>query len=233
MRRFRDDGGRRIPVGRAPRFCHSRGVEPPSASAEVWAKRYAELLGHGGPDARARALASDLAAAAVLNQARVQVVGAPPTFVAAPAAPARTLRMAKMDGYGLLIMGIPSVILAGLSASPSGIGIGCVVTFCGACELDGLRRYLAGLPGARLRLMGSQLALIALAWGYAAWSLIHPEPLSPEISDLIRESGEDASAMQGLVAQLRWTVAAAICAVTLLYQGGLTVYYGIKVRERR
>ena len=208
-------------------------METPSTYDEVWARRYAELLGHGVPDERAKALAAELATAAVLAQVRGQGAPPPPPLAAPPVAPARKLRMAKMDGYGLLVMGIPSIILGVVMASPSGVVVGLGVTFCGACELDGLRRYLAGLPGARLRLMGSQLALIALAWGYAAWSLIHPEPLSPEISDLIRESGEDASAMQGLVAQLRWTVAAAICAVTLLYQGGLTVYYGIKVRERR
>ena len=205
-------------------------MNAPSDYAEIWKKRYEELLGHGVPEEKAKQLASELAAAAVLNSVRASQ-GLPQRAGEAGVAPkGPVLKMAKFDGYGLLVMGVPSIIISLFSSSVSGIAIGAVVTACGCLELDGFRRYTGRLPGARLRLMGSQLLLIALAWAYAGFSLLHPEPLSPEITDLIKESGDSTVDMMALVSRMRLLVAAAICAVTLLYQGGLSVYYWSKTR---
>jgi hypothetical protein len=218
-------------VGRGHAFCHRQRVETPSEYAEIWQKRYAELLGHGVPDEKARLLASELAAAAVLTSVRGRQ-GTPPPVPGASAAPAGPkLKMAKFDGYGLLVMGVPSMILAFFSSSVSGFVIGALVAACGWCELDGYRRFIGRLPGARPRLVGSQLALIAGAWTYAGWTLLHPEPLSPEITDLIKESGDEANEVLGMAANLRVIVAAAICGITLLYQGGLAYYYWSKTRR--
>jgi len=207
-------------------------VDDPSDYAAEWKKRYDELLGHGVPEERAKQLASELAAAAVLTAARARGDLPPEVRAMAPAKPARVLRMAKFDGYGLIVMGIPSVIIACFSSSVVGIAIGAVVTGCGFLELDGFRRFTGGLPGARMRLMGSQLSLIALAWAYAGWSVLHPDPLSPEVSDLLKASGDNPSDVMALVDRLRWMVAAAICGVSLLYQGGLSYYYWSKTRAR-
>jgi len=68
---------------------------------------------------------------------------------------------------------------------------------------------------------------------YAGWSVLHPEPLSPETTDLIKESGGQSSEMLGLVGNLRLLIAALICGVTLLYQGGLSLYYWSKTRGLR
>ena len=205
-------------------------MEPPSEYAEVWKQRYDELTGHGVPAERARELASELAAAAVLASVRSR--GEPPVQqVAAPAAPAPVpLRIAKLDGLGLLVMGVPSALFGIISASAVGTVIGVVVTLCGWAELDGHRRYTQLRPGSRLRLVGSQVTLVVVAWVYAGWTLIHPEPLSPEITDLLKESGEQTADIMGLVNHLRYIVAGAICLVTLLYQGGLAVYYASKTR---
>lgn len=206
-------------------------VDSPSEYAEIWQKRYAELLGHGVPDERARLLASELAAAAVLSSVRSRQGEIPPVQGATASVGAPTIKMAKFDGFGLLIMGIPSMILALFSSSVSGFVIGALVALCGWGELDGYRRYIARRHGARLRLVGSQLALLAGAWMYAAWTFLHPEPLSPEITDLIKESGDQASDVLGMAANLRLVIAAAICGVTLLYQGGLALYYWSKTRR--
>ncbi len=204
-------------------------MDTPTEYADIWQKRYTELLGHGVPDEKARLLASELAAAAVLTSVRSRQGEPPCVQGAATAIP--VLRMAKFDGYGLLVMGVPSMILAIFSISVGGFLIGAAVAACGWCELDGYRRYIGRLPGARLRLMGSQLLLVAGAWAYAGWTLLHPEPLSAEISDLIKESGDQASEVLGMAANLRLIIAAAICSVTLLYQGSLAFYYWSKTRR--
>ena len=229
----RSGSGPLIAVGRSLVFCHISCVDPPGDYAEVWKKRYAELLGYGVPDEQARLLASELAAAAVLTSARSRQDVPPVAQAAKPAVPVPVLKMAKFDGYGLLVMGVPSVILAFFSSSVSGFVIGAVVAGCGYFELDGYRRYTGRLPGARLRLVGSQLLLIALAWSYAAWSLLHPEPLSPDLADLIKESGGQSPEMQGLMGSVRLLIAALICGVTLLYQGSLSLYYWSKTRGLR
>lgn len=202
-------------------------MEQPNEYAQVWQRRYAELLGHGVPDDKARLLASELAAGEVLAaaQARQGVLpgaGRPP--------PAK-LRMARGDGYGLLVMGVLSLIIAGMSKSPGGIVIGALVAAAGWCELDGYRRYMDGQQGSRLRLIGSQLVILGIAWAYAGWTLLHPEPLSPEIKEMLAASGDEATAMQGMVESLRFLVASAICAVSLLYQGGLAWYYFHKTKR--
>jgi len=206
-------------------------VDTPSEYAAIWQRRYAELLGHGVPDEKARLLASELAAAAVLASVRNRQDEMPPTQGVSASVAGPALKMAKFDGFGLLIMGVPSMILSFFSSSVSGFVIGALVALCGWCELDGYRRYMGRLPGARSRLVGSQLVLIAGAWTYAAWTLLHPEPLSPEITDLIKESGDQASEVLGMAANLRLVIAAAICGITLLYQGGLAFYYWSKTRR--
>jgi hypothetical protein len=202
-------------------------VEQPSDYAKAWQRRYAELLSHGVPDEKARLLASELAAGEILAAAQARP-GATP---AAAPQPARRLRMAKGDGYGLLVMGVLSVVIAAMSPSVGGIVIGAGVAGAGWCELDGYRRFMDGRPGSRLRLMGSQLAVLGIAWAYAGWTIIHPEPLSPEINEMLAASGDQASAMQGMVDSMRFLVASAICAVSLLYQGGLAWYYFSKTKN--
>ena len=182
------------------------------------------------PDEQAKKLASELAAAAVLASMHARKDPPPASAEAVPGRPVRVLRMAKFDGYGLLIMGVPSIIISCFSFSMIGIIIGVVVTACGCLELDGYRRYTGRLPGARSRLMGSQILLIVMAWAYAGWSLLHPEPLAPEITELIKESGEQTSEMMALMDRMRLIVAAAICGITLLYQGSLSAYYWSKTR---
>jgi hypothetical protein len=206
-------------------------VETPSEYAEIWQRRYAELLADGVPDEKAKLLASELAAAAVLTAVRSRQGIVAPLLDPRASAAAPVLKMAKFDGFGLLIMGVPSMILAFFSSSVSGFAIGALVAFCGWCELDGYKRYVRSSPGARSRLVGSQLILIAGAWAYAGWTLLHPEPLSPEITDLIKESGDQGSEVLGMAANLRVIIAAAICGVTLLYQGGLAYYYWSKTRR--
>lgn len=206
-------------------------MDTPPEYGEIWQRRYTELLGHGVPDEKARLLASELAAAAVLASVRNRE-GVTPSAGGAGAPAAPVLRMAKFDGFGLLVMGVPSMILAFFSSSVSGFAVGALVALCGWCELNGYRRFVGRLPGARSRLVGSQVMLIAGAWAYAGWTLLHPEPLSPEITDLIKESGDQGSEVLGMAENLRLIIAVAICGITLLYQGGLAFYYWSKTRPQ-
>jgi hypothetical protein len=130
-------------------------------------------------------------------------------------------------------MGVLSLIIASMSVSIGGIVVGALVAAAGWCELDGYRRFKDGRAGSRLRLMGSQLVVLGIAWAYAGWTLLHPEPLSPEIKEMLAASGDQAPEMQGLVDNLRFLMAAVICGVSLLYQGGLAWYYCLKTKRVR
>jgi len=66
-------------------------VEQPSEYAQAWQRRYAELIGHGVPDEKARLLASELAAGEILAAAQARQ-----GILPASARPARlNLRMAR------------------------------------------------------------------------------------------------------------------------------------------
>jgi len=199
-------------------------MDSPDRYAEVWKARYAEFLAKGVPDERARAMASEAAAAQILGEVRAQYGGDPPPPL--PAAPGRKLRMAQGDGKGLVAMGLLSIVVGLVMRDYLGAVIGALLTGCGAAELVGYRRYLSAHPGARSCLVGSQLAVLGLVWAYCGWSMFGAKAAeSPETLQLMREMGADAAEIGPLLDSATRLIYVALAGISLLYQGGLAIYY--------
>ena len=197
-------------------------MESPEHYTAVWNARYAEFLTRGFPEANARVMASEAAASQILAESRSRL-GLPPA-IAAPAE--RKLRMAKGDALGLIVMGGLSLVLGACTFDWSTAVIGGIIGAFGVMELAGYRRYLTRQPQAREFLVGSQLGVLVLILGYCAWKLYGPvKPESTSTLDALKELGADGSEFGAMAAGIEHMVYLAVAGVSLIYQGGLAVYY--------
>jgi len=193
----------------------------PQSYATVWNTWHAAFLRDGMDDKQARMMASKVTAEACLNLAKEQL-GIPVT---------RTIRMAKSDGWGLVIMGGLSILMAIFSADAFSAAAGGFLCFCGWLELEGRKRYVESLPKAREYLMGSQLGLLFGIWSYCAWHIFGGSAaVSSEDLALLKQMGGDSSGATGLITGITQILYITMAAVTFLYQGGLALYYWRKTK---
>jgi hypothetical protein len=198
-------------------------MDSPDRYTEVWKARFAEFVAQGVPEDRARTMASESAAAQILSEVRGKLGGPPPVV---PAAPQRKLRMARGDAIGLIAMGGLSILVGIMFRDVFNALGGLLIGACGLVELSGFRRFVARRPQAREYLVGSQLGVLALIWVYCGWQLFGPKSAnSPETQELMNQLGADAAEFGGLMDSMTRMVYLVLAGVSLLYQGGLALYY--------
>lgn len=157
-----------------------------------------------------------------------------------PVLPARALQrvlaIARVDGWII-------VLIAGLSALVSLIQGQAVLTvatwlvvLAGTGELHGRNRLLRHDPRGLAWMIGAQLVLLAIIWGYAwyRWQYFDPAVLWAELPgfaqakldhDLLA-AGLDPELDRPLVLELMNTLTCTVLAlVSLVFQGGLACYY--------
>jgi hypothetical protein len=139
----------------------------------------------------------------------------------------RVLRVAKIDALSVLIVAGGFGLLSAAFGDFSGALVGFVIAATGAIELRGASLLRASrLEGMRW-LVGSQVYLMATILGYVVYRLANlaHDPLLQAVNKALLESGADLEMMPIDVRQLLKAVYAIVAVVTLLYQGGMSVYY--------
>jgi len=147
----------------------------------------------------------------------------------------RVLRVANLDGLSVLLVAGLLALVSAASGDYLGTVLGLLVAAAGAIELHG-----AGLLGAGDRrgvswLLFSQPFLLAILLGVCAWQLTHFDPVAmAQLKSLLQASSGNVWKTQAAQAGfseteyltlLRRTVYWGVALVTLLYQGGMTLYY--------
>jgi len=146
------------------------------------------------------------------------------------------LRISAMNAWSV-------TIVAGLFALGSlvvwdtvGIVVGLAVTGAGAMELHGRQRLVAGRAGAQDWMAGSQLWLLICVLAYAAWRLLvfdWAAPLSSMSVEELRQlgvlTGLYGDTLAQFVSMLYGLIYVVVAIVTLVYQGGLGLYYWRRV----
>ena len=129
-------------------------------------------------------------------------------------------------------MGIISLVLALIWWDLTGVLIGVALLSLGGIELQGRRFLLAVNPTATRWLVSSQFGLLLVILSYCLRSLAHPPTLPAlpgEITSLMENlpsyGGNPADTLQPL---LRITYAL-LAFVSIIYQGGMALYYLRKV----
>ncbi len=155
------------------------------------------------------------------------------TALRMPASPApseklrRLLRVAKLDGLSIVIVAGGFGLISAACGDWSGAGVGLLIAAAGAFELRGVS-LLRGARIAGLRwLVGSQVYLLTMILGYVAFRLANlpRDPLVRLLKQAFALSGFDMEMLPVELPQLVKTVYVAVAAVTILYQGGMILYY--------
>ena len=140
----------------------------------------------------------------------------------------RVVRVARFDGMSLLGVAGLFALISAASRDVSGAVIGLLVAAAGAIELHGSALLRAGRGNGMRWLVYSQLYLMTTMLTYVAVRISNPDISSirpivtAELAGQIQQAG--MSVDQFLLGFLR-LVYLSVAGATLLYQGGMTIYY--------
>jgi hypothetical protein len=140
----------------------------------------------------------------------------------------RVLRVAKFDGVSVLVIAGACALISASSRDVTDALVGLAVAGAGAIELHGAQMIRQGDERGMRWLVGSQLQILACMLAYAAYRLLSPDIASlhkmvpAEVADQIQQAGMTVD--EFLLEMLR-LVYLGVAAASLLYQGGMTVYY--------
>ena len=139
---------------------------------------------------------------------------------------ARAARLARSNARGYVLFGALTLVVAiAFGLDPLGLAIGAIVTGVGVAQLRATRRLQHADASAPRALARNELLLMGAIAGYAVLKLT-----------LLRETGADLEAQLGdtgalgidigeLAESMNSLVYSTVLAVTLLYQGGLALYF--------
>jgi len=140
----------------------------------------------------------------------------------------RVTRVARFDGMSILGVAGAFALISAASRDVSGATIGLLVAGAGAIELHGAALLRAGRGSGMRWLVFSQLYLMTTMLTYVALRMVNPDisairpVVTVELAAQIQQAGMTID--QFLLEFLR-LVYLCVAGATLLYQGGMTVYY--------
>jgi len=140
----------------------------------------------------------------------------------------RVIRFARFNGISeLVVAGVFGLICAASKDIP-GAAIGVLVSGAGALELHGVGLLLNGNKRGVSWLIGSQLYLLVIVLAYVGYRSQHLDlesvqmVLSSEQRETIAAAGVNESEFLRIIANISNAIFGVI---TLLYQGGMALYY--------
>lgn len=163
-----------------------------------------------------------------------------PDAMKPPILPSETLRrvqrVARFDGMSVLVVAGGFALLSAASRDVSGAVIGLMIAGAGAIELHGVGLLRAGHNGMKW-LVSSQLYLMGTILAYAGFRILRPDVawMLPYVTGEAAAPILQAAQQEGLTVEQLLIGAMSmfyviVALVTLVYQGGMTLYY---VRRRR
>lgn len=144
---------------------------------------------------------------------------------------ARLLRLARLDGTGILALSGAFTLGLAAMGERSGVMIGLLVAGAGALELHGTGLLERGDRHGLRWLIASQLGLLAVMLGYVALRLASFDPalINLIMTDTLRQRYLDAGLHPeeiDRVVELSYYLSYALIGVlTVVYQGGMALYY--------
>lgn len=149
----------------------------------------------------------------------------------------RVLRVARFDGLSVVIVAGIGTLLAAAMADWVGVAIGLAVASAGTVELQGAARLRRSDSQGMKWLVASQLILMGSILVYCAYQLTHPQlealrkQLGPMLEDQLAAAGISMKEFLALVSRLLSLLYYTVACITVLYQGGMTLFY-LRQREK-
>jgi hypothetical protein len=149
----------------------------------------------------------------------------------------RVLRISKINAWSVTIISGGFAVLNLIGMSLVGVLVGGGVAGAGLMEMRGHRRLEAGQSGARQWMVFSQAWLVLCVLAYCGWRLAALDPADPfamlgdttGLNQLVAIAGISTEELGGLFIQIYTYTYGAVAALTLVFQGGLGLYYWVRV----
>ncbi len=140
-------------------------------------------------------------------------------------------RFSRLNGWSVTIVAGLAMLVAMMLGDLVGQGVGLLATVCGLMEVHGQRRLSRRDAEGMRWLVRSQVFLLGVILVYAVSRLASFDAdtamgnLTPEMATALREAGMDPAELLPLVRLTFYGFYSVVIVVTVLYQGGLALYY--------
>jgi len=160
-----------------------------------------------------------------------------------PPPPADTLRrvikIARLDGLSVLIVsGLCALVAIALGDLISSI-VGLLVAAAGWSEWHGAKLLRRGDAGGLTWLVRSQLSLLSIILLYAVTRMASYDPeyvrslITPDMNQMFQSAGLSVQEVMPMVRTTFYAGYGTLALVTLVYQGGLALYYRLRAETVR
>jgi hypothetical protein len=144
----------------------------------------------------------------------------------------RVLVIAGIDGWSIAAFAGLCTLISLLCGEWLGVGIGGLITTAGMIELRGRKRLMRGEADGMSGLVRAQLIILGTILLYSLENLLAYDEaaimaqITPEIRGLVSQwLGVSISELQPLMRPVYMCVYITLSVVTVLFQGGLALYY--------
>ena len=143
----------------------------------------------------------------------------------------RVLKFSRVNGWSVAICaGVCSLVTLAFG-DLVGVAVGLLVTVGGVIEVRGSRQIRRGDAAGMKGLVRSQFVVLGVIWVYAVTRLasfdetVAREMATPDMQTMLSELGLTLHDIMPLVRRAFYLLYGGVMAITLLYQGGLALYY--------
>lgn len=143
----------------------------------------------------------------------------------------RVLRISLLNGWSVALCAGFCGLLSLLFGGAFGGGVGLLVAVGGVGEILGRRRLMQHDPDGVTWLVRSQVFVLGVIWLYAAARLLSFDAelaasnVTPWMNSVLDQMGLDIATLLPLVRLVFRAIYITVILVTLIYQGGLALYY--------
>lgn len=144
---------------------------------------------------------------------------------------ARVLLVSALDGWSIVAVAGLGTLVTLLLGDLLGVGVSLLVMVAGVIELRGRQRLLRRDPAGMKLLVRAQLWLLSVILVYCVSRLgsfdgeTAMASLTPEMEVALREAGLERADVLPLVQTVFYAVYGTVAFVSVIFQGGLTLYY--------
>lgn len=148
----------------------------------------------------------------------------------------RVLIISLLDGWSVMIIAALGILITLIMGDYSGVLVGLLIGAAGWMELRGRKLLIRRDPAGMKSLARSQMFLLAVILVYCVTRLGSFDEttvmgnLTPDMEALLKESGIQKADVLPLVRLTFYSAYGAVALGTVLYQGGMTLYYRAKTK---
>lgn len=148
------------------------------------------------------------------------------------------MRISKINAWSVTLIAGFFTLLSLIGLSVAGIVVGAAVTAAGIIELQGQKALQTDPARARLWMVGSQVWLLTGVLSYCGWRLMMLDPADPlavfgseagQLLQMVEIMGISSAELEHLFVQAYRITYGLIAGLTVLFQGGLALYYRSRI----